>query len=96
MKQSNKVSVIEQSRASQPSEGLIGLFKMWVSVSRNAPAATWSGRIVPFFLVACYATLHHALSVHWSVGLSVHPSVTLNFMFFFAVFGLTAPAQVIK
>ena len=30
------------------------------------------------------------------VGLSVRPSVTLYFFGFFAVFGLTAPAQMIK
>ena len=44
------------------------------------------------FLVACYATLQPALSVHLSVG----PSVTLYFFQLFAVFGLTAPAQMIK
>ena len=48
-----------------------------------------------FFLVTCYATLHPALSVRWSIG----SSVTLYFFcffVFFAVFDLTAPAQVIK
>ena len=40
------------------------------------------------FLVARYATLHPALSV----GLLV----TLYFFWVFAVFGLTAPAQMIK
>ena len=43
------------------------------------------------FLVVCYATLHPALSVRPSVG----PSVTLYFFWVFAVFGLTAPAQMI-
>ena len=35
-------------------------------------------------------------SVRPSVGPSVRPSVTLYFFWFFAVYGLTAPAQVIK
>ena len=52
------------------------------------------------FLVACYATLHPALSVRRSVcpsvGPSVRPSVTLYFFWVFAVFGLTAPAQIMK
>ena len=42
-----------------------------------------------FFLVACYATLHPALSVR--------PLVRHTLLFFvFAVFGPTAPAQIIK
>ena len=51
------------------------------------------------FLVACYATLHPALSIPPSVGLSVGLSLgPSHFTFFlvFAVFGLTAPAQMIK
>ena len=43
-------------------------------------------------LAACYATLHPALSIHLSVRLSI----TLYFFGGFAVFGLTAPAQMIK
>ena len=43
------------------------------------------------FLVACYATLHPALSVRPSVG----PSVTLYFFWVFGIFGFTAPAQMI-
>ena len=57
----------------------------------------WNPNLVSEFLVACYATLHPALSVRRSLGPSVGPSVTLYFFgFFFAVFGLTAPAQMIK
>ena len=48
------------------------------------------------FLVACYATLHPALSVRRSVRRSVRPSVTLYFFWVFAVFGLTAPAQMME
>ena len=48
---------------------------------------------VVFFLVACYATLQPALLVHPSVRWSVRH--TLLFLVF-AVFGLTAPAQMIK
>ena len=36
-----------------------------------------------WFLVACYATLHPALSVGWSVGLSVGWSVTFYFFYEF-------------
>ena len=43
------------------------------------------------FLVACYTTLHPALSV----GPSVRRSVTLYFFLGFAGFGLTASAQMI-
>ena len=50
-----------------------------------------------YFLVACYATLHPALSV---CLLSIHPSVrqSIRHTTFssFAVFGLAAPAQMIK
>ena len=35
-------------------------------------------------------------SVRPSVGPSVRPSVTLYFFWFFAVFGLTAPAQMME
>ena len=45
-----------------------------------------------FFLVECYATLHPALSVRPSV----RQSVTLYIFWVFAVFCLTAPAQMIK
>ena len=48
------------------------------------------------FLVACYATLQPALSVRPSVGPSVRPSVTLYFFWVFAVFGVTAPAQMME
>ena len=48
------------------------------------------------FLVACYATLQPALSVCQSVHPSIGPSITLYFFLVFAVFGLTAPALVIK
>ena len=47
------------------------------------------------FLVACYATLHPALSVRRSVRRSVRPSVTLYFFWVFGIFGFTAPAQMI-
>ena len=58
------------------------------------------GPLVPWsncpsnFLVACYATLHPALSVRRSVGQSVRPSVrhTLLFFVFFFMYSLTAPA----
>ena len=50
-----------------------------------------------FFLVACYATLHPALKVRPSIGQLVRPSVHHTLLFLvFAVFGLTAPAQIIK
>ena len=56
-----------------------------------------------WFLVACYVTLHPALSVRWSIGplvrWSVGPSVRRSVrhtLLFFAVFGLTAPAQIMK
>ena len=45
------------------------------------------GRLVCYFLVACYATLHPALSVR--------RSVTLYFFWVFEIFGFTAPAQMI-
>ena len=55
--------------------------------------------LIFLFLVACYVTLQPALSVRWSVHplvcLSVGSSVTLYFFWVFAVFGLTAPAQMI-
>ena len=51
-----------------------------------------------------HATLHPALSVHRSVGpsvgrsvgRSVGPSVTLYFFGLFKLFGLTAPAQMLR
>ena len=44
----------------------------------------FSEQILDFeFLVACYATLHPALSVGWSVGRSVGWSVTLYFFYSF-------------
>ena len=46
-------------------------------------------RLIVDFLVACYATLHPALSVRPSV----RPSVTLYFFGVYGVFGLTASAQ---
>ena len=47
------------------------------------------------FLVACYATLHPAMSVRRSVGWSVGRSVGPLFYFFgvFELFKHTAPAQ---
>ena len=51
-------------------------------------------KLIVLLLVACYATLHPALSVRRSVRQSVCLSVTL-FFGFFAVYGLTAPAQMI-
>ena len=51
---------------------------------------------IDLFLVACYATLHPALSVRPSVGPSVRPSVTLYFFGVNGVFGLTAPAQMLR
>ena len=44
------------------------------------------------FLVACYATLHPALSVRPAIG----PSVSLYFFRVFAVLGLTSPSQMIQ
>ena len=35
-------------------------------------------------------------SIRWSIHLSICPSVTLYFFWVFAVFGLTAPAQMIR
>ena len=46
------------------------------------------------FLVACYATLHPALLVRWSVRPPDHWSVMPSH--FFAVFGLTTPALMTK
>ena len=43
-----------------------------------------------------HATLHPALSVRWSVGPSVGLSVTLYFFGVFELFGLTAPAQLLR
>ena len=57
------------------------------------------GIIIQFhtFLVACYATLHPALSVcplvRWSVGPSVHLSVTLYFFGVNGGFALIALTQ---
>ena len=58
------------------------------------------------FVVACYATLHPALSVRpsvrrsvgrWVVRPFIRPSVRHTLLFLeFCVFGLTAPAQMIK
>ena len=47
---------------------------------------------LPSFLVACYATLHPALSVRPSVGLSVRPSVcpSVTFYFFYGFYSLTS------
>ena len=60
-------------------------------------------RVTLFIFSRVHATLHPALSVRpsvrWSVrpsvGPSVRPSVTLYFFLVFAVYGLTAPAQMI-
>ena len=59
--------------------------------SNMVPAHLHVSRIAvyPALLVACYATLH-PLSVRRCVGLSLFTF----FVFFFAVFDLTAPAQV--
>ena len=56
--------------------------------------STAMGEFTKPFLVACYATLHPALSVGWSVCLSV----TFYFFYDFYVYlfcDLTAPAQMI-
>ena len=47
------------------------------------------------FLVACYTTLHPALSIRPSVGLSVSRSVTFYFFLWFYIFDLSAPAQMV-
>ena len=48
------------------------------------------------FLVACYATLHPALEVRWSVDPSVRPSHFIIFFFLgFGILGFTAPAKMI-
>ena len=44
-------------------------------------------------LVASYATLYPALSVHPSIGASIGPSITLYFFGVHGFFGHTAPAQ---
>ena len=50
---------------------------------------TFFFKVISTFLVACYATLHPALSVGPSIG----PSVTLYFLGVNGGFGLIAPAQ---
>ena len=47
------------------------------------------------FLVACYATLYPAMSVRRSVGPSVRRS-PFYFFYVFALFGFTAPAQMLQ
>ena len=72
------------------------------SIFLSPPPSTHDTHLT--FLVACYATQHPALSVRPSVDPSVGPSVglsvrrfiTLYFFLVFAVFGLTAPAQMIE
>ena len=60
-----------------------------------SPSLRWSVHpsVTLYFLVA---TLHPTLSVHWSVGPLVLQSVTLYFFGGFAVFGIPAPAQMMK
>ena len=68
------------------------LKRMITYIKHRKLNTTVKGKSFPF-LVACYAISPSALSVHPSNHPPVRLSVTL---FFFAVFALTTPAQMIK
>ena len=86
------------TKSSQNLHFSINLFCINAGCMTSFAASGWDCAVMlkNQFLVACYATLHLAVLVRRSVHWLVHPSCFIFIFLVFAVFGLTAPAQIIK